>query len=52
MFVGRGLQESVHLDVEAEKEWELETENMPMEIVASPDDHSHYPASNSKVNSH
>ncbi|XP_063688456.1 uncharacterized protein LOC134821681 [Bolinopsis microptera] len=39
---GRGLQESVHLDVETEKEWELETENMPMEIATSPDTHNLY----------
>ena len=43
MFItGRGLQESVHLDVETEKEWELETENMPMEIATSPDTHNLY----------
>ena len=29
------------MDVEAEKEWELETENMPMEVINSPHAQSH-----------
>ncbi|KAL5271425.1 hypothetical protein ACHWQZ_G001910 [Mnemiopsis leidyi] len=37
---GRGL-DSAHMDVEAEKEWELETENMPMEVINSPHAQSH-----------
>ena len=43
ILTGRGLEDSATLDVEAEKEWELEQENMPMDIISSPDSHKVYP---------